>query len=331
MSALRVAELQRMSGSVEVHQLNGSVGLGGVNYPADVSAVQSLLKEAGVPPGPVDGRCGRLTIHAIEHYQAGFLKEPDGCVDRQGPTWRRLSETRSHLSAPHPNHTSPMSTGAKLAPTSPFHAQSVGSIKIAPAPVHTATLTPSVATPSEPASFWMAHTKLPEHGTVNIGLHCPNNTEQLARFGAPRAHMTQEDLPVENTKLKSLLVTESVGPFKVTGVRPAVASLRFVLAKVSHDHPDLYALLQTDAMEVCRLQRRSKTKISNHAFGTAVDLKIGPTLDQMGSGYSQKGLDALVPYFNSAGWYWGGGYHTKGREDPMHFECGSALLSSFHL
>jgi hypothetical protein len=40
---------------------------------------------------------------------------------------------------------------------------------------------------------------------------------------------------------------------------------------------------------------------------------------------------ALVPYFNDAGWYWGGGYHNPNRKDAMHFECGLALLQSFGL
>ncbi|RZL85482.1 MAG: hypothetical protein EOP66_01270 [Sphingomonas sp.] len=36
----------------------------------------------------------------------------------------------------------------------------------------------------------------------------------------------------------------------------------------------------------------------------------------------------LVPYFNKAGWYWGGGYRGN-FNDPMHSECGHALLQGF--
>lgn len=71
----------------------------------------------------------------------------------------------------------------------------------------------------------------------------------------------------------------------------------------------------------------SPGKLSNHGWGSAIDMKIGSVLAPLGARFSVKGVDALVPYFNAAGWYWGGGYH--GRKDPMHFECGSALPRTF--
>ena len=49
-------------------------------------------------------------------------------------------------------------------------------------------------------------------------------------------------------------------------------------------------------------------------------------LTQRGSNSSSRGLDALAPYFNRAGWYWGATFST---DDAMHFECGTALLDSF--
>lgn len=48
--------------------ITGSVDLGGENRRSDVIVIQSLLKSSGVSPGAVDGRCGRLTIHAIEQF-----------------------------------------------------------------------------------------------------------------------------------------------------------------------------------------------------------------------------------------------------------------------
>ena len=76
-----------------------------------------------------------------------------------------------------------------------------------------------------------------------------------------------------------------------------------------------------------RLQRRSNTKLSNHAFGTAIDLTIGGVLTQQGRG-TTRGLDTLAPFFNRAGGVWGA---TFSPNDAMHFECGTALLDSFGL
>ena len=72
-------------------ELSASVGLAGVNRHLDVATVQRLLVGQHVPTGPVDGRCGRLTIGAIVNYQRRFMHEPDGRVDVRGPTWRRLN------------------------------------------------------------------------------------------------------------------------------------------------------------------------------------------------------------------------------------------------
>ncbi|MGW8191777.1 M15 family metallopeptidase [Sphingomonas hankookensis] len=46
-------------------------------------------------------------------------------------------------------------------------------------------------------------------------------------------------------------------------------------------------------------------------------------------GPDPRGLDALVPFFHKAGWYWGGGYRSISRKDAMHFECGLTLVRSF--
>ncbi|MBQ1481018.1 MULTISPECIES: M15 family metallopeptidase [Sphingomonas] len=170
-------------------------------------------------------------------------------------------------------------------------------------------------------------TPLPKAGTVNVGLTSPSSSEQITRFGGmPSAHMSQNDSPITNPQLKYMIATESVGPFRVTGLRRAIVSLRAVLAEVPRDLPDLLALLSSAGIEVNRLQRGSRTKVSNHAWGSAIDLRVDGTLVPFGASYSLKGLDALVPYFNRAGWYWGGGYRSAGRADPMHFELGSVLM-----
>ena len=68
-----------------------SVGLGGENRRQDVIVVQSLLQTVGVSPGPIDGRCGQRTIGAIERFQRGLIRRPDGRIDVRGPTMRQLA------------------------------------------------------------------------------------------------------------------------------------------------------------------------------------------------------------------------------------------------
>ena len=107
--------------------------------------------------------------------------------------------------------------------------------------------------------------------------------------------------------------------------------MRTIFAKVRIDLPDLYELIGNEGAYNPRHIRGSTTSWSNHSWGAAIDLKIGEELVRFKAQFSMRGLDALVPYFNEAGWYWGGGYHNGGRNDPMHFECGLALLQSFGL
>jgi len=71
-------------------RISASVGAGGVNAPADVRVVQDLLNRAARAGLAVDGVCGTLTRDAIVSFQSGFLSSPDGRVDPDGVTLRRL-------------------------------------------------------------------------------------------------------------------------------------------------------------------------------------------------------------------------------------------------
>ncbi|RYF10594.1 MAG: hypothetical protein EOO77_21195 [Oxalobacteraceae bacterium] len=279
--------------------LHDSVGLGGNNRESDVLLVQTALRDHGVSPGPLDRICGRKTITAIEHFQSGFLNRIDGRIDPHGPTWRRLNRSVTPVGSPHPNirgATNPSSAGI------PSHTQ-------ASVPPRPASGSPAVQVGNATA-YWRQDTPLPPSGTINRGVLSPSSSEQVARFGGmPSSHMSQKDSPITNPVLLGMIATESVGPFRATGLKVALASLRSIFAEVRRDLPDLYPLIGSAGMNVNRLQRGSTTKVSNHAWGSAIDLTIA---------------GKLVP-FGRAGWYWGGGYR-RARADAMHFECGSAML-----
>lgn len=295
-----------------MRQIQASAGLGSLHRPADVGIIQQLLTNAGEHPGPIDRRCGRLTISAIERFQRRVLRRPDGRVDVHGSTWRRLTT---------------------MSPTTPAPATRNRVTTVPTAPATLPRKAAPAATPATPSgdrrAFWKAETALPARGSVNHGLSSPGPERQIRRFGGrPSEIAYRNGGPVTNAKLRAPIVTEDVGPFRATGIRPAVASLRGVLSAVRRELPELYPLLGNAGMLVNRLQRGSRTKLSNHAFGTAIDFYIDRYLTQRGSHRSNRGLDALAPFFHRAGWYWGATFPT---DDAMHFECSTSLLDSFGL
>lgn len=79
-------------------RISASVGAGGTNGAGDVRVVQDLLNRAADAGLDVDGICGSLTIGAITDYQRGFLQRPDGRVDPEGLTLRKLRDAAASRS-----------------------------------------------------------------------------------------------------------------------------------------------------------------------------------------------------------------------------------------
>ena len=179
---------------------------------------------------------------------------------------------------------------------------------------------------SNPQSTQM--TKLlpkPGPGIVNIGLNAVSNEYMIKALGNPRKSYSEECEPIEDEKLKRNIIIESVGPFRVQGLLPAVRSLQEVMAEIRRAFPEVYSSLGTAGMLCCRYQRGSKTKISNHSWGTAVDLTINGVLDKRGDNKVQTGLSLIASTFNKFGWCWGATFPT---EDAMHFEAGQDLIQT---
>jgi len=286
--------------------LSASVGMSGRNLRQDTIAVQQLLTRVGLRLGLIDGLCGPKTKSAIIRYQSGFLRNPDGLIEPEGLTWRHLTGQQNAK----PAARSPI--GAPVAPLrTPVRA---------PAPVRAPTPAPNSST-----SF-LTEVPRPDRSTINIGLSSPSNDMLLRKFGAPRENYTQQDQPITNPKLKAMMVRRSVGPFTAYGLGPAVESLSRVMADVQRDIPELYSALGYAGMCVVRNQRGSSTRISNHSWGTAIDMQINHQTDTYGNNKVQYGLTLLAPYFNKHGWYWGAAFRT---EDGMHFECSASLIASF--
>ena len=161
---------------------------------------------------------------------------------------------------------------------------------------------------------------------INEGITVPNPSFQIATFGMPRETLSDDCEPMTNPKLKAMLVTEDVGPIRVSMLRPAVESMRNVFEKIKATDADLYARIATAGALCVRRIRGSQNSVSSHSFGLAVDLNIDGVLDTLGDGRTQLGLTILADFFQAEGWFWGAAFS---REDSMHFEVSREMITKW--
>ncbi len=157
----------------------------------------------------------------------------------------------------------------------------------------------------------------------NLGITQPNNRVMLEVLGRPRQNLSQDCKSITNPDIKSLLETRQVGPIRVTLIRPAMESLERIMAKLEETEPEIYQAIGTAGAICARFVRGSSRSISNHSWGTAIDIKLEGKLDGFGDGGTQFGLLLVAELFNEEGWFWGATYT---REDSMHFEVGVEKL-----
>ena len=160
----------------------------------------------------------------------------------------------------------------------------------------------------------------------NKGITQPSNKIMMALLGPPRDSYNTDCQPVSNPGLKSILETRTVGPIRITMLKPALESVDRVLNRLKESDPDIYAKVGTAGAICARLIRGSATAVSNHSWGTAIDLTLEGQLDPFADGGTQFGLLILAEYFNDEGWFWGAAYN---REDSMHFEVGAETLQAW--
>lgn len=158
---------------------------------------------------------------------------------------------------------------------------------------------------------------------VNRGLTVASPSFLEGFLGRPRQVLSDDCEPMDNPKLKELLIVEQVGPIKVQMLRPALDSLKVVFEKVRETDQDLYDRISTAGSLCVRRIRGTTDRTSTHSFGLAVDLNIDGHLDGFADGKTQLGLTILADFFHAEGWVWGAGFS---REDSMHFEVSRQQL-----
>ena len=164
--------------------------------------------------------------------------------------------------------------------------------------------------------------KIPAPGTINTKFSPARIQTQYAIFGKPGKLTSECNEARAPKKVRALLETRDVGPFRLRGIGPWLDVCQKVYAEVKQDHPELYEQLVTAGCFCARLVRGSNMTPSNHTFGTATDHGV-LMIDRRGDGKCQRGMLVLYGYFKKHGAFWGAGFRV---EDAMHFEASDELL-----
>jgi hypothetical protein len=158
---------------------------------------------------------------------------------------------------------------------------------------------------------------------LNEHLTGARNSTMLSLLGSPRGTYGRDCRWPTNHIILEQISTEQIGPFKVSGLRPAVDTLKKILAEIKISEREVYDALGHVGMLCCRYVRGSTSSISNHSWGTAIDLTLEGKLDKRGDNKTQIGLLKIYKIFNKHGFFWGAAFPT---EDSMHFEASEQLV-----
>jgi hypothetical protein len=152
---------------------------------------------------------------------------------------------------------------------------------------------------------------------INKNVSAAKQITMKSILGSPRESYNDDCQDITNEKLRNLIISKKVGLLKVTGLKPAVESLGEILIEIQQKHQEIYDSLNHIGILCARLVRGSSSSISNHSWGTAIDLTLNNQLDTRRDNKVQTGLTLIAPIFNNHGWFWGAGFRI---EDGMHFE-----------
>ena len=158
---------------------------------------------------------------------------------------------------------------------------------------------------------------IPPKADMNPGLTPVSESTMLSVFGRP-GELTR-DCSDATGAFARRVVTRNVGPFPVSGLDLAVASLERIFTEVRAERPDVVDEVKTEGMLCVRHKRKNPASYSNHSWGCAIDLRFGPSLVEQGDPRAHRGNVILFPFFNRHGWYWGAEF-SGGSVDSMHFE-----------
>lgn len=165
------------------------------------------------------------------------------------------------------------------------------------------------------------------NGDFNKNLTSADEATMLKLLEWPGRLSNDCSMPVMSLAHK--MKHQNVGPFSVWGLGPAVDSLTNVFSDVfSAGYGELFNEVKSDGMLCVRARRPNPKEFSNHSWGTALDVYFGLAAAPQGQLKCQRGVLALVPFFNKHGWYWGGGF-SGNSVDSMHFEIALETITEW--
>lgn len=172
----------------------------------------------------------------------------------------------------------------------------------------------------------------PHADQVNTGASACKASTLRKWLGEPRVKKDYDSngKPPTNPKLVKNLRVAHIGKFRVNCLKPLADKLesayKLILAKSINpslsaeerqDWRDLSENLGTAGALNCRWVRGSKTTLSNHSWGSAIDFTYAGMLDNRGDNLIFAWELMLYQVLKSHGIFWGVEFPT---EDGMHFE-----------
>ena len=159
---------------------------------------------------------------------------------------------------------------------------------------------------------------------INPGVSACREETMLGKFGRP-GELTDKCSRVTGDVRGRVKFGVDVGPFKVSGLDYAVASLSQVFSMLSNQQHDAYSQIKTAGMLCVRRIKHNPAHYSNHSWGTAIDLYFGSGVVPQGKHLTQRGFLDIYKTFNQHGWYWGAGF-SGSSVDTMHFELADQTI-----
>jgi hypothetical protein len=121
-------------------------------------------------------------------------------------------------------------------------------------------------------------------------------------FGLPieQNAFTQKCQTPTSVLLRRLVVTQSVGPYELTAIRPLVDAVENTFRKIRTEKPDLYSRIGSAGGLCVRLARGSASKIGSFSWGTAFMVTIDGNVPAFGAEPSAELLE-IARYFEPSG------------------------------
>lgn len=178
------------------------------------------------------------------------------------------------------------------------------------------------------AKFYAELLPLSNFLPINKDLSSASENTMVSILGSPKLPLTTA---CQNSRASDLVkslktVDKMSNVFSLTGIKPAVESVKAVLTTIFNEEPDMESLLSTEGMMCVRFRKptskKKSTKISNHSWGTAVDFKVQGFNAPANTGQKiPRFISIMLPQFHAAGWFSGIAFH-----DAMHFEVAEETI-----